>query len=586
MTQRLWIVATVILSAAPIWAQPDDQGATVTRTDDITAAELERKIGGRTTLELKFKDLTTEQVTAVVAKSSGLPVVAPPQSPFNRVMMGNPNVAATSHPEAAPTWNGDVAQMEFWLALRTWGRAENVRLKRELEAVKERQKNEARPDYPQPAAGETTVAPEIMAEWQKTMSAWSQRQMSELNRFNPNGTLSANFDANAKTWSLVPNTELLVGRAVNIWPCMVLATRFRRDQNFSIREDEPEKNALNADENKTKPAEAKPAEAKPATDIVVNEQGQEVVSGGFLNDSLSLNLSVYLEPKLLDKAKVQIRVDEARDDADQDLLIKDELGVRGGSHVMNSVYYGSNDSGIANQVQLRPRQAKGQKLAVLRGVVVIRYPMQLQEHEITNLDTSQTFSVNTEDVPVEAQFVPPHLSGGYLRFSTSLKLESNRGGRKLMAEGYRRMMAERRQFNTVMGRSVQGGSMRDNILDSHETPLGHYLLPSRYTLIDTQGRTWIGMSGGGGMSLMYPDGRPVPVTSPPTPPPDNFTYSEESINTLQLPAPNPRYPGEAVILSPEELAKVRFTKATFITESNWRTLEVPFEFHDLPLPPR
>jgi len=37
---------------------------------------------------------------------------------------------------------------------------------------------------------------------------------------------------------------------------------------------------------------------------------------------------------------------------------------------------------------------------------------------------------------------------------------------------------------------------------------------------------------------------------------------------------------------PAELAKVRFTKATFTTKSDWRTLEVPFEFHDLPLPPR
>lgn len=110
----------------------------------------------------------------------------------------------------------------------------------------------------------------------------------------------------------------------------------------------------------------------------------------------------------------------------------------------------------------------------------------------------------------------------------------------------------------------------------------------------------------------------MPVTSPPTPLPDNFTYTEERTDFLQLmpdntPLPPPGAPGRVTItpgmlsrtgdatyitqvpqgssrwpvqLSPEQLAKVQFTKATFTTESDWRTLEVPFEFRDLPLPPR
>lgn len=86
----------------------------------------------------------------------------------------------------------------------------------------------------------------------------------------------------------------------------------------------------------------------------------------------------------------------------------------------------------------------------------------------------------------------------------------------------------------------------------------------------------------------------APVTSPPRPRADPFTYTEEWTGWLMLQPPNvlpgtsaADYVGPPVPrLFPEELAQVRFAKATFNTYADWRTHEVPFEFRDLPLPPR
>ena len=318
-----------------------------------------------------------------------------------------------------------------------------------------------------------------------------------------------------------------------------------------------------------------------------------MVAGGVLTDWLSLQLSVYVEPKLLSRARVSVQVNEARADTGENLLPDHDfnvMGLQSGSYRTNS----NGGSTLSQQIQLLPRQAEGQKLATLRGVVAIRYPLKLQEQELIHLDAAQNFTINTDDVPVEARMEPPRVKDRFLQFSTSLELESAKGGRKIMDNIRRNSAARQRQM--LFG--IQTGNVA-LINREQPSPLGQYLLPEQYTLIDTQGRTWIASSAGPGMSLKGPDGTPVPITSPPTPLPDNFTYSEQRNFNIVLvsPGPPPESPTwltvktpegdlRGMMLPPEELAQVSFVKATSIAESDWRTLEVPFEFHDLPLPPR
>ena len=582
MKQRLWMVAALVVGAAPVWAQPDNKGA-MAPSDEVAVAELERAIGGRTTLELKFKNLTSEEVTDEVAKSSGLPFVAPPSN-RNRGAFPNPPVAPAGNAVEAPTWNGDVDKTDFWLALRQWGRAENVRLQRERKAVEERQKTEVAPQPPAPVAGQTARDPAAMAEFWQRQSAWSQRRVAGLNRFNPEGTLSAFYRADAEAWNLVPNSELLVGDALNIWPCLVLATRFQRQQTFSIQKSEaPEKTDTETIDDKAGPNRAP----------LSNSYGEVATEGGLLRDTLSLNLEVYMEPKLLKRAKVSVRMNQARDDAGEDLLLDSDNRPRVGSFVGSYSPYSGQDSRMTQRIELRPRQAKGRKLAVLSGVIVIRYPLKLQEHEISNFDGSQNFSLPTTDLPVEAQLDPPQVKNGMLYFSTSVNMASNRGAKRLLDNLNARRRRESqnnvtRATGAALNISMGAGGDIANGWGVSQSPLGQLLLPSRYTFIDSQGRTWIGTSGGLNVSLSGPDGKPVPVTSPPTPPPDNFIYIEKQSGYLHLVTENdlPNPNGQPVKLTPEELADIRFVKAIFTTESDWRTLEVPFEFHDLPLPPR
>jgi hypothetical protein len=370
--------------------------------------------------------------------------------------------------------------------------------------------------------------------------------------------------------------EIATGRAFNAWPCLFLVTDFTRHQNLSLHEPE---------------AEAR-AEAGEKVREGVREREGEVVEGGQMSEALSLSLAIYLEPKLLERAKVRLIVSEARDDAGEDLLRERPNGVPEAPVVSTNTVLGGGS--LRHIINLKPRQARGSKLAVLRGVAHIRYPMQVQEREITDFNGPQSFALSAFGMPLSAQFELPQIQDGQLRFKTSVTLNSEQGGRVLQ-----KGVQER----------IRGGW--------HEGLLGGYLLPdpTSYSFTDTQGRIWRGRGGGGGASLQGPNGQPVPVTSPPQPPPDNFVYTEERESSLYLvppesPAPlassgprvtiNPsvlnrtgggtyisQNPGPSVSqVSPEELAQVKFTKATFTTEAEWRTLEVPFEFRDLPLPPR
>ena len=599
MAKKFWIATAstvavgAIVVATPVKAQPvaekkgDKEGVS-----SLSARELEQKIGGRTTLELKFEGLTAPEASAVLAQSSGLRFGPPQDSPWGTLVTTSAQGAPS--PADVPRYNAEVAKMDFWPALRAWSRAENARLKREREALQRLQSQEKPPPTPTAPQGEE-VAPEVMQAWQTEHNEWMRRRSQQMQRFSFKGGVGVHFDSNLQAWSLISDDQIGTGRALNTWPCLVLATGFQRSQNLSIEENEAGQ--------KPQPEAADNA----ARITTLGQNSAEAVEGGQLSDSMSLSLSVYLEPKLLERAKVQLQVNEARDDAGQDLLPERAKGAGGRAHLQWKDQF---IAGLQSPVSLRPRQSEGKKLAVLRGVILIRYPMQLQEHEITDFSGPQGFAIGTGGLPAQAQFQPPRIEDGQLKFGASVVVDSSRGGRALNSDAFNRVNRWRR------------GDMSEGLL-------GQFLLPSEYAFTDSQGRTWRSNARtleSLNFSLKGPDGKIVPQTSPPTPPPDNFTYTEERSGTIQLAPPStpPVVPGapprltitpsilhrtgEATYISqvpvgnsfgntsgaftmppqltPEELAQLRFTKATFTTESDWRTLEVPFEFRDLPLPPR
>lgn len=534
----------------------------------MSLAELEKLIGGRTMLELNFQNATAEEATAILAKSSGLRFGPPQSSPGFRVVNAGTGAGEAGTVEA-PRHAGTVPKMEFWPAVRLWSRAEAARLKSEGEAARLRLEAE-RPPAPKAEAGQP-VTPEAQKVWQEQQQEWSQRWSQQMQRFGSNRGVSVRFDRNAQTWSLIPGDEIATGRALNTWPCLILATGFQRSQNLSIQENEPQEKA---DDKATRDAQR-------------NSNGTEAIEGGQLSDGLSLNLSLFIDPKVFDRAQVRVLMSSARDDAGEELLSEREKDGPPSSLRQNGSGFFGN-SAVVRQVGLRPRQSRGKKLALVRGGVMIRYPMQTREHEVTDFSGPQGFTVGSATLPASAQIEAPRLENGMLRFDTSLTLSSERGGRAILNN-----------------RRAAWGS--DGVL-------GQLLLPepSRFTFTDTQGRTWRTNGGGWSGGLKGPAGQVLPITSPPRPLPDDFTYTEKRFGYLTLvlseaPAPtsspggrltitpsilnrtgNATYVGSssAPQLSSEELAKVRFTKAVFTTESDWRTIEVPFEFRDLPLPPR
>jgi len=291
---------------------------------------------------------------------------------------------------------------------------------------------------------------------------------------------------------------------------------------------------------------------------------------------------------------VSVQMTEARDDAGEDLLGEHEKDVRTQSTGASSGWFSPGEAATERSVQLKPRQSKGKNLALLRGVVQVRYPMQTQAREVTDFSAPQSFPIAAQGLQTQISIEPPRLENGQWRIHASAKGTFNTGWRVQMQPRIRQ-----------------------------EAPLfGETLLPTVFTFTDAQGRTWRGRNTITLLDAAGPQGGSVEGGSPPPPRPDDFTYIEGSVSVLELmppadavptpPAPPGTPPrvtltpsilhrtgeatyisqgssgslGQPVQLSPEELAKVRFTKATFSTESDWRTLEVPFEFRDLPLPPR
>ena len=547
MTKKLWMAAAMISIAAPLQAQPQGQNEEAT-SDNVSIAELERVIGGRTTVALKLKDATATEVTLAIGQASrlrfGSMAVQEPekssaapamQSPGHQIFETNFRQHLKKFVEDS-RWSANLVEKEFWPLLRQWN----------------------------------------LSNLPHTTPSNSGLPNSGLPNSGP--TLSAFFETSDQLWHLVPSAELATGQAFNAWPCLVIATDFQRNQKLS----------LEASTSSTKPdseAAAKsqaPAESQTRdsqTQIKRADEPKRVgnsslqtsaqisspsLKNGRLYDSLWLNLSVYLEPKLLKRAKIYVDVNEARDDQGEDLLPQSQASVL----ISTPTGFNPQSSRITRRVELRPRQATGSTLERLKGVISIRFPMQSEEREINNLDQAQNFVVNTRDFTAQAEIGTPFVKDGFLQFTDSAQIEAKEGWHKI-----------REQYQTRKRRAGEG-------------ILGYKLMPQNYRFTDEQGRVWETQSKAGTSGFGGPSGEVIPDASPPSPSPDGIHYSEKNDHILYL-ASDPSDPTNAEAnvrattkLTPDELAKIRFTKITFTTESDWRTVEVPFEFYDLPLPPR
>lgn len=386
--KQLWLATTVFLITAPVRAQPINE---VTNADEITVAKLEQEIGGRTRLKLDFQSLTLEEVGAAMENSSGLTfgAAAEPETgapTFGFVASGlvapTPNQRLfeaglrehINHQIKASRWNGEVGENGFWLTLLQWNRA--ARVKRERAS---------------PAA-----------------------------RFPDGPPLSAFFDAPAQKWRLFPSSELVTGRVFHSWPCLILATQFQRNQKLNIAADEPQ--------NTPQPVAATTTEQKSADAARIV---QDSSASANLFDTLSLNLSLYLEPKLLQRARLHLAVNEARDDAGEDLLPPATGARRSSSTFWRDTTGSNNSSRLTAAIALRPRQSTGHRLALLKVVITVRYPLRFQDHEITDFRGPQSFVVNKGDLITQAQLETPRVERGFLQFSAALELESTQGWRKL-----------------------------------------------------------------------------------------------------------------------------------------------------------
>lgn len=573
MEKRFWILAAGILASVPVNAQPVapvEGGAGRNEAAGVSIRELEERIGGRTTLELKFEGATRDQVLAALSQSSGLPF-GPTE----------PGYALGFEPAGGaeePLYKASVSKMDFWPAMRAWNRAEEARLQTERAAQQARRSQDKPPFEPEEVRAGATSGVAVEA-WRAAREQWMQRRMQQSRRFSASQLLSVAFNPARERWSLRPGNEIASGRALSSWPCFILATGLRRSQNLSISEDEPQPGTQ--------------AGAKASANVgapKISPEGVEAVEGGSLSDSLLLNLAVYIEPKLQARAKVSVQFSEVRDDVGEDLLSEQS---KNGPLAGQGMPYSSLSNGVlSSSVGLKPRQARGKKIARLRGVVTLRYPMQVQQHEMTDFNAPHLLPMAVAGYQAQVQIEPPRLEGGHFVLSSVAEVRSPTGHHDIA----------RPTSSSSLGR-WEGIFFSEQLLPSM----------SKFSFVDSQGRTWRGQDTMGQAQLQGPQGKIVPLTSPPQPVPDNFTYTERRHGVLTPVPPNsephptngPRFatPGgiqstgtatymdqgavfSAPALPPAELAQVRFTKATFTTESDWRTIAVPFEFHDLPLPPR
>ncbi len=317
-------IATCRISAS---AQPDVLPEPKTRVPALSITELEKLVGGRTTLSLELQNAPIEAVAAAMSASSGQKIEARPASAFAPIQReGRPAFQAPP----LPLYSFSAAKTPFWEALRAL----------QLAARRAAETANALDSKPRFSRGDV-----------------------------PN---SVGLQKSPAGWFVQPDTSLTTGRAVAAWPFLLVATDIRRSQEakFSqegLREIETQGAfatfRANADEKKP----VVPAAPTPEADRWL--------------DGLMLNGQSYLDPKLKPSG-LWCEVVEATDDKGNDLRLSagDALSTIGS-------FFSFGGAGTSLRIPLRSRPGMGKRLVKLRGVMHFNVVTRSQHWETTQLDT-------------------------------------------------------------------------------------------------------------------------------------------------------------------------------------------------------
>jgi hypothetical protein len=538
MAQGQWIAGACLLSTffstsisslqaqpvTPVPVTPPEASAPT-----VSLAELEKLIGGRTTLTLKLENATLEEVTAAMSQSSGVEIMVKPeristlaQNRMSMMRLLPPDKADAAPPAYTPPppprFTLEAKEQPFWEALFAW---RDLAVKADMAALK---------------AVATTPATVL-----------------------PNGSSARQFPRRTPLVSVQGQQErqgLLIaqtgalpsGRRIATWPMLLLASHIQRSQKGQINPD-PFNNLM-------REISARPAE----TDVLTTDttQARALEDDAVVwDDQLTVNLVTFFDPKL-NPQNVQCHIEEAVDDLGNDLRLRS----------IDPMIYrsrGASSPGTLYPIQLNPRPAMGKRLKKLRGTVRFIVPVRHEQWEITDLKTTAGRSFSRNGNLYQLQFSGLERVGADWKAKFLVQARSE----KVNTSGMR--------YRGWLGYSIGGSSQ------------GNFGLGAA-NLIDQQGRSFGPPSthyNTSDQAHNVPGNRAV---SPPTPDIEKWEFREEQTATFSTSA-NARGldPASAGGISPvTNQANSQLgmpVKLILNIPVEMREVSVPFEFTDLPLPP-
>lgn len=503
----------------------------------ISLAELEKFIGGRTTLTLKLKDATIEEVADAMSESSGLDItVRPTPTPFRSNSPSIPPLIPTDRPDGPPPtytppppprFTLEAKEQPFWEALFAWKGAARAA---DVAALKEA------------AATPPVVSPD-------------GRSVRQYAKRTP--TVSVEGQPGQNGLWLSPNSRLPNGRQISTWPMVMVATGIQRSQSGLFDPDPFTR------QNFVPPALAN----APADGNRTRAMDDEAVSW---SDRLSVSLSAFFDPKLKPQS-MQYEVEEAIDDRGNDLrpqLQSNRVGINSSGFSYGPSYFSSSVS-----INLEARPAMGKQLKKLRGVLHFIVPVRHEKWEISDVKTPTQRNLSRSDGLYQIQFagLQKATNGWTAKFIVEAQGEK---AKQLSGNRWPGFLWESGGNFTARYVGSWGGGQQDFGLQG-------------MSLVDDQGRTFI--ASGSGVSARA-EGRvevPKPNVSPPTPRTEKYAYrAEQTVTFSSATDAN----GQPVFGAPTGAGAANGemgmpVKLIINIPVERREVSVPFEFTDLPLPP-
>ncbi len=596
---------------------------------EMSRDELEKSVGGRTLLEIKVQQATLEAIADSMRAASGVDIFTQPQiipqlagaPPF----YGPPGAVLPAY--KPPTFSFDISKRPFWEAVRAMILAQAAREKvvgqvfagstygfgrsifndisgprNELFAMQRPFAASSLglspvhivPPDPRSLAslGGTmiTLSPEQKANWLRQMQAPSLRPASPR--------------ADGALWQLGRSSpfeggDLSRGRSFSSWPCLFVLDYIARKQDNYLAPD-----ASEAPPKPQEPAKAPPAAAPGAGGVLPRMLPGAPAALDEWQQSVALQMRAYVDPRVRQYRNVRLVVDEASDESGHDLRRDDFTRPR-------QVRLGERaDLDLAIALSLpRDRPAKSDRLH-LRGALLFWVPARISTAE---------FALGADGTAARQAIFFGQAAG--------LKMKLSRGEGKawllssdVELKGDQGQLDFRRELGPALSDDdgyraglTMPGSVRVQSADGCEWTLrpfgeeqkltlnaGENLISHKTNYVGAFRRarnatgTFEGTTSGNGAGYSSASGSLVPprssngsgnlesaVGAVPVPP-DGYAYTENV--TWQL-EPGHAAGGDGGACGTGEEPPA-ISKIFFDTPQEWREVRVPFEFRDLPLPPR